>query len=599
MSVDVAKRRILDKVPLASLIGESIQLSTRSGRQVGLCPFHQEKSPSFTIFDDHYFCFGCQARGDAIEYVRHTQGLSFIEALKYLAEKYGIEAPELEDSRKAQESRQQATNLYRILKTAQAYFQHHLEHQGSQVRTYLHKRGFSDEAIEKFGFGYAPDQAMGLVSALLKKGFSLKDATTASVATQSQRDLKTYDFFRHRLMIPIKDHHGRLIAYGGRTMGDDPAKYKNSRETPLFDKSHVLYGLDRAKEHIRKNKRAVVVEGYMDALQLWNHGFGETVACLGTSLTPHHMQRLSNLTETVYLIFDGDQAGKNASLRTVSNAIELPKTQFKVVRLAAKDDPDSFVRRQGPDAFEACLGEARDLLDFAIVSKVGDAHDLAIPDLIQADIIPWLKSVRDPVRRSFLINKVSHLTGVDRESIQQIMIARPKGASAQPKPKPVEAPKPKQEAIRAAYTRKLTNIEYDFLGHVYYSQPEQVVLSEIESLLAVELELEPLWVDLCHEFLKCLKKGISPAKQDISSWHTSSELAAINLMKNFHEKESAFQAENRQSLIQRLGKSLRQKQLQETVSILKKRLDDADIQQQTEILSAISKLNGEIRSLER
>ena len=297
MSVEIAKKRILDKVPLGSLIGEQIQLSMRSGRQVGLCPFHQEKSPSFTIFDDHYFCFGCRARGDAIEYVRHVQGLNFIEALKYLAEKYSVDAPELEDSRKAQESREESSKLYRILQTAQEYFLTNLERNGRHVKEYLINRGFKEDVIKEYGFGFAPDHSMGLVSHLLKLGFSLQDATTASVATQSQRDHKTYDFFRNRLMIPIKDHHGRLIAYGGRTMGDDPAKYKNSRETPLFDKSHTLYGLDRAKEHIRRKRRAIVVEGYMDALQLWNHGFGETVACLGTALTPQQMQMMRQMQQ--------------------------------------------------------------------------------------------------------------------------------------------------------------------------------------------------------------------------------------------------------------------------------------------------------------
>lgn len=597
MSVEIAKKRILDKVPLGSLIGEQIQLSMRSGRQVGLCPFHQEKSPSFTIFDDHYFCFGCRARGDAIEYVRHVQGLNFIEALKYLAEKYSVDAPELEDSRKAQESREESSKLYRILQTAQEYFLTNLERNGRHVKEYLINRGFKEDVIKEYGFGFAPDHSMGLVSHLLKLGFSLQDATTASVATQSQRDHKTYDFFRNRLMIPIKDHHGRLIAYGGRTMGDDPAKYKNSRETPLFDKSHTLYGLDRAKEHIRRKRRAIVVEGYMDALQLWNHGFGETVACLGTALTPQQMQRLSNLTDTVYLIFDGDQAGKKASLRTVTHAIEIPKAMFKVVRLPEKEDPDTFVSQNGEEAFESLLGSAQDLLDFAIVSKVGDSHDLAIPDLIQQEIIPWLKSVRDPVRQSFLINKVSTLTGVDGMSIRQLISNRPQGATAK-KPTPVE-PKPVARPTRAPYTRKLTPIEYDFIAHTFYSDPETCDVSEIEGLLAVELELEPLWTDLCREFLTAIKKKLKPAEQEASFWRCSSELAVIKLIDNFREKVEAFQCDDRQGQIQRLGKSLRRKQLETSISILKSRLDDSDLDGQMEILSAISKLNSEIRSLEK
>src|SRR5690606_5820109 len=156
-----------------------------------------------------------------------------------------------------------------------------------------------------------------------------------------------YDFFQHRLMIPILDRYGRVIAFGGRTLGNDPAKYKNSRETALFDKSATLFGWHRAREAIREKGFAIVVEGYMDALQLWNFGFTQTVACLGTALTLEHLKQLSQITERVYLLFDGDFAGHNASLRTVQHALEVPKPQIKVVALPAKEDPDSYLRKAG------------------------------------------------------------------------------------------------------------------------------------------------------------------------------------------------------------------------------------------------------------
>lgn len=599
MSTEIAKKRILEKVPLGSLISEQVQLSLRSGRQVGLCPFHGEKSPSFTIFDDHYFCFGCRARGDAIEYVRHTQGLNFIEALKYLAEKYSIDVPELDDSRKAQESRQQTAKLYRILQTAQKYFQTSLKEQGGHVVAYLESRGFTKESIANFGFGYAPDQGMGLVNLLLRQGHSLKDANLAAVATQSKKDLKTYDFFRNRLTIPIQDQHGRLIAFGGRAMDNHPAKYKNSRESPLFDKSHVLFGLDRAKEWIRKSRRSIVVEGYMDALQLWNHGFPETVACLGTALTPFHMQRLSNLTETVYLIFDGDQAGKHATLRSVSHALDIPKAQFKVVRLPQQEDPDSFVVRHGPEGLEAALSLAKDLLDFAISSIIDEAHDLEIPDLIQRDITPWLKTVRDPVRQSFLVSKVAKLTGVDVETIRLLLKPRQGAQTENTSEVPASQARSRdsQLAEKPAYTRKLTNIEYDFLGHVYFSEPSCTNIDDIEGLLNLDLELEPLWQDLCREFLSCLRKKQVPQDLDLHLWHTSSELAVIRLLENFRAKRSAFETHHRGEMIRKLGRMLRLKQLQQTVSVLKKRMGQVENQEQMEILLAISKLNSEIKEL--
>ena len=231
MSIDIAKRRILSKVPLGEVIGETVKLTSKSGRLMGLCPFHDEKTPSFTIFDDHYFCFGCRAHGDAIEFIRQTRGMGFIETLQFLAEKFNIDVPELTANSKYEQDRQQTSKLYRVLQLSQEYFINGIQHQ-PRVVEYLRSRGFSDENIRKFEFGYAPDRPTGLIQYLLQKGAALADCVTASVATTSKKDMKTYDFFRHRLMIPIKDNHGRLIAYGGRTMGDDLAKYKNSRETP-------------------------------------------------------------------------------------------------------------------------------------------------------------------------------------------------------------------------------------------------------------------------------------------------------------------------------------------------------------------------------
>ncbi|MDQ3231858.1 MAG: CHC2 zinc finger domain-containing protein, partial [Pseudobdellovibrionaceae bacterium] len=259
MSVEVAKQRILQRVPLAALIGETIALTTRSGRQVGLCPFHGEKSPSFTIFDDHYFCFGCRARGDAITFVREMQGLSFLESLRYLAEKFGIEVPELEHPTHDRQARQTEANLYKICAESLTFFRERLmATNGTFALQYLESRGFTPEFIEKHQFGLSPQEPQFLVNHLLRKGFAIKDMITASMANSSNYDNKAYDFFNHRLMIPIFDMHGRTIAFGGRCFGDEQPKYKNSRETPLFDKSQVLYGRHLAKEPIRRDRRAIV-----------------------------------------------------------------------------------------------------------------------------------------------------------------------------------------------------------------------------------------------------------------------------------------------------------------------------------------------------
>ena len=603
MAIDTVKQRILAKTPLGDLIGTDIKLERRSGRLVGLCPFHEEKSGSFTIFDDHYFCFGCRAHGDAIEFVRKTRGLGFIEALKFLAEKFGVDASELEQNRQSDEERRKTSNLYKVLRLSQDYFKENLAKHSSQIIPYLEGRGFSESAIQAFEFGYAPDSPKGLVNHLLQRGVALDDAISASVASRSQKDRKAYDFYIDRLMIPIRDHHGRLIAFGGRAMGDHPAKYKNSRESPLFDKSTVLYGLDAARTAIREKQRAIVVEGYMDALQLRNFGFTETVACLGTAVTAFHLQRLSQLAKEVIFLFDGDAAGERAGLRAVTYALDIPRTQFKMVRLPEKHDPDSYLRDFGVDALENKIKDSRELLDYAINSKLETSHDLAIPDLIDAELIPWLKSVKDPLKRSFLVGKIAGLSGVDRAAIERSLENR---RQVEPEKKAEVGPT-RAAAARGdsdlrqskALTRKLTAVEYDFLGHLFHAQPGDLDLPEIQSYLQLDLELESLWLDLAEEFVKSLKKNQSPKDVDKSYWDSSSELAVIYLLDSFVDKAEAFVCDNRAILLTKLSQIMRIKQLEGTRQNLKVRLSSSNPDEQLQILTAIHKLNSEIKSLGR
>ena len=420
MSTEIAKQRILQRVPLSDLIGEKVRLKQKGGRYSGCCPFHDDASPSFYIFDDHYYCFGCHARGDAITFVREQQGLSFIEALRFLAQKYGIEAPELENPSQDRAQRQSEASLYKICAASLQIFQTQLQSQdGAIARDYLINSGFQPDFIEKHQFGLSSKDPQHLVQHLLRQGFQVSDLITSSVANSSQYDKRAYDFFTARLMIPIYDLYGRVVAFGGRTLGDEQPKYKNSRETPLFDKSHVLYGLHIARDSIRKQRRAIVCEGYMDVLQLWQGGTSYSVACLGTALTIHHLRRLASLTPRVFLIFDGDRAGRAATLRTVSLALEVPQTEFKVVILPANHDPDTFIRAHGAQALEELLGTAQNLLEFAIQARISETHELGIPDLISKEFVPWLLSIPDSIKRNYLAHKIADLTGVETIQIDQ------------------------------------------------------------------------------------------------------------------------------------------------------------------------------------
>lgn len=332
-SLDHIKNRILERLNLVSLIGKTVALKTRSGHWVGLCPFHEERSPSFTVYPDHYFCYGCQQNGDAITFVRKTSGLSFIEALKLLGQE-ASRHPEIDQAQSFKKNRQDDASLYKILLAAQDLLAQNLHStRGQTFVAYLEKRGFQPDNIKKFGFGMAFDEPTGLLDSLVRQRFSPRDIEACSLATPSAKNGKLYDFFRNRLTVPIHDSSGRIIAFGGRAMDDYPPKYKNSRETRLFDKSNTLFGLHHAKTQLRRGQPAIVVEGYMDTLQMWQHGFENTVACMGTALKKSHLQMLSQLTGKVILLFDGDTAGQKASLSTVNVGLEVPNLKIEVVVL--------------------------------------------------------------------------------------------------------------------------------------------------------------------------------------------------------------------------------------------------------------------------
>ncbi|MEI6398096.1 MAG: CHC2 zinc finger domain-containing protein, partial [Pseudomonadota bacterium] len=260
-SLDEVKERIKARVPLDQLIGETVTLVRKGPSVTACCPFHAEKSPSFHVYlDNHYYCFGCKEHGDAITFVRKTREMSFVESLKFLASKYGIEAPELEESDTLKRRRGELATLNQMMAVAQDLYTSELKApRGAEAREYLRERGFTDENILKFGFGLTPAEGYGLVKHLRSMGFREDDMTRASLAGISAASGRPYDFFRERIMIPIRDVQGRVIAFGGRTITNDPAKYKNSGATALFDKSGVLFGLDHARDAIKDKRSAVIV----------------------------------------------------------------------------------------------------------------------------------------------------------------------------------------------------------------------------------------------------------------------------------------------------------------------------------------------------
>ncbi len=592
-SVDEAKSRILSRVPLAELIGESISPRRQSGRIVGLCPFHEERTPSFHIFDDHYHCFGCRAHGDAISYVQHTQGLGFIESLKWLAAKFSIEAPELDRPDHNQEKLNQQTSRSRLLLSAQEFFRQNLfAPAGLEARQYLTTRGFLEQDLQELGFGYAPPGQNDLVKKLLAEGYRFDDIKDCSLA--NGHGSKSFDFFQNRLMVPIRDIQGRLIAFGGRTMGGEPQKYKNSR----YDKGHVLFGMDRARKVMGTKSRGIVVEGYMDTLQMWRHGFGETVACQGTALTSHHMKQLANATSLVYLMFDGDEAGQRANLRLVEDALDFADLEFRVVTLPANDDPDSIVRREGSTGVEKAISEAVDLIDFAIGRRLENASATSIPEIISKEFIGWLAKIENKIKQEYLIARLAEKSGVHRDAIRSAVLGGPKRTREEPKF--VE-----DLPVRPHAISELSAITKELLGHLYYAKPEDIDAEILRNFIHSELRAGYPWEDFALEIIDVLGSKQVPGQQDFGQWSFTQIEAAAEILHWIKETHAAFSCSDRTKRITKLILEKRRIDREKSVRYLKERLANipadlsADQNEWQEIVRAVAQLNSELKTIQQ
>ena len=353
------------RTPLAAVIGRRMRLA-KSGRQwKGCCPFHGEKTPSFYVYDDHFHCFGCGVHGDAISFVMQSQGASFPEAVEQLAAEAGLEVPKSTPA--AAEAERRRHDLHSVLEAAASAYHRRLRlPEGRAALDYLRNRGLTDETIDRFGLGWSGEGRGALASELARDDIEPAMLVDAGLLRESENpDGRPYDLFFNRVMFPIRDRRGRVISFGGRTLGDGQPKYVNGPETDLFSKRRNLYALDFAREAARKGAPVVVVEGYMDVIALHQAGFAGAVAPLGTALTDEQLGELWRLSPEPILCFDGDAAGAKAAARAADGALELlaPDRTLKLATLPAGEDPDTLVRRQGPAGFQAVLDSARSLGD--------------------------------------------------------------------------------------------------------------------------------------------------------------------------------------------------------------------------------------------
>ncbi len=353
---------IRDRVALSDVIGRRVRLIRRGREHTALCPFHNEKTPSFTVSDEKGFfhCFGCGAHGDVIGFVMRDEGLSFPEAVEKLAGEAGLQIPKETPRDRARAEEQ--LSLYAVLEEAAKFFESELRAE-SGAAAYLKGRGLKAETIQGFRLGYAPDSRSALKSALRGKNISEAMLVTAGLLIEPEGGGASYDRFRNRVIFPIQDRRGRVIAFGGRALGEAQAKYLNSPDTPVFHKGAVLYGMHLARGVARKSGRIIAVEGYMDVIALHQGGLAETVAPLGTALTELQMEEMWRLVDAPILCFDGDRAGQKAAARAAERALPRLKSGKSLLfaALPMGEDPDSLIGEGGKRAIEEVLAAAEPL----------------------------------------------------------------------------------------------------------------------------------------------------------------------------------------------------------------------------------------------
>jgi len=421
---DEIVHRIRDGADIVDLVARHVSLK-RSGRShKGLCPFHDEKTPSFHVNPERgtYYCFGCHEGGDAISFLMKVENLTFPEALRALARERGIEIPETRSGPPGQTER-----LYAAVEAAQARYRRALAAAGNPAAAYLERRGLDGDAIERFGIGFAPDRWDTLATALRDAGIPAEVGERAGLLAPRQSG-GFYDRLRGRVTFPIRDVQGRVVAFGGRALGaDQEPKYLNTPESPIFRKREAFYGFPQALEPIRRRDRAVVVEGYFDQIALHRAGVPETLATCGTALTPEHARNLARRTAYAVLLFDGDEAGRRAMARALE--VLLPQgLRVRAAKLPAGEDPDDFLARRGPEALRRLVDEAPPALDVVCDAAIerGCRTPWEKADAVAA-VAPLLALVADPAERGAHCERLALAVGLEVGHVDAAVRAAARG----------------------------------------------------------------------------------------------------------------------------------------------------------------------------
>ena len=488
------------KVSIVDVVGAKVKLVRKNREYTGLCPFHNEKTPSFTVNEakGFYHCFGCGAHGDIIKFEMEANGLPFMDAVTKLANKAGLKVPKF--NKENEEEAKHRSSWFEIMELAVGYFEKNLFlPDGAEALNYLTARGFDEDIIKKFRLGYAPDNN-GLRAYLSSKNVSESDMIELGLAVLSEKNSKVYDFFRNRVMIPIIDKRNRTIGFGGRVMGKEEPKYLNSPETPIFNKRKILYNLNYARDKAYEHKRIIVCEGYMDVIAQSKYGFDYAVAPLGTALTEDQIQEAWKICPEPTLCFDGDSAGIRAAVRSVDRVLPIlkPGYSLKYVFLPDKMDPDEFLKSKGAEEYEKAITSTMPLADL-LWKKNLQSQPIDTPEQkakFENNIYEEISKITDEKVRGYYLQDIKSRIYTELRGGKNSQVQAPQKYTQRPKPVKTK----EKLTIKYGLDDKVAR----FILSAFVCHPE--LISEFEEKVSMfeipDTELNLFWnkiTDICQE----------------------------------------------------------------------------------------------------
>jgi len=520
---DSFKQDLLNRVDIVDVVQRYVQLRKAGANYVGLCPFHNEKTPSFSVSPakQFYHCFGCGVHGNAIGFLMAYASLGYVDAVKDLASQVGMQVPESQPRSPEEAARKEREpDLYALMEKAMGYYRAELKKSPRAIE-YLKGRGLTGEIAARYRIGYAPDGWQALEETFP----DYQDKSLVEVGLVIENEGKRYDRFRDRVMFPILNARGAVIGFGGRILDKGEPKYLNSPETPLFEKGRELYGLPQAREAIRTAGRVLVVEGYMDVVALAQFGVGYAVATLGTATTPVHVSKLLRLTDELVFCFDGDAAGRKAAWRALEVSLALAPDQKPVRFLFLPDgeDPDTYVRKHGREAFETRVREAETLSQF-LLAQLRAENDLGTAEgraRFVSMAKPHIQKITAPALRLQLINEVAQLARVGEGEIHGLLELpqRPRFSRPAPRRPSTDAPSSLEWSLLTALLSDLTLVE-----HI---DPERLApdRAETRALLEIRRHCEAAEEELSFPLLMDALSGNSCLETVLKAQRYGEELA--------------------------------------------------------------------------